>query len=278
MKIGMVLMLAKYFHDDFRPAQPSYGFFRLIVPAVLALVILAGLALMPDPRLIHAMPLLVPLALLAAIEVDSLKRGFSGALDWFGILTFGLLSLLLWSLWIDSYAHGMSPQVARFFRDSETGFQPRFHLGTILAAVFLTALWVVLVRPARRSNRRAVLNWAAGMTLLWGLYSTIWLPYLDSRRSYRSVVEAAAAHLPTQGCVGSRYLGEPQRALFHYFANVVTIRAEVDTRAEDCPALLVQYGRQEGAPPALPGWQVEWEGRRRGDDTERYVVYLKEAP
>ncbi len=251
---------------------------ELRLPAVLALVILAGLALMPDPRLIHAMPLLVPLALLAALEVDSLKRGFSGALDWFGILTFGLLSLLLWGLWIDSYTHGMSPQVARFFRDSETGFQPRFHLGTILAAVFLTSLWVVLVRPARRSNRRTVLNWAAGMTLLWGLYSTIWLPYLDSRRSYRSVVEAAATHLPAQGCVGSRYLGEPQRALFHYFANVVTIRAEVDTRAEHCPALLVQYGRQEGAPPALPGWQVEWEGRRRGDETERYVVYLKEAP
>jgi hypothetical protein len=35
------------------------------------------------------------------------------------------------------------------------------------------------VRPARRSNRRALLNWAAGMTLLWALFSTIWLPYVD---------------------------------------------------------------------------------------------------
>ncbi|MEP7182812.1 MAG: glycosyltransferase family 39 protein [Betaproteobacteria bacterium] len=251
---------------------------ELRLPAVLALVIVGSLVIVPDPRLIHAMPLLVPLALLAALEVDSLKRGFSGFLDWFGILTFGLLSLLMWALWIDSYTHGMSAAVARMVRDSEIGFQPRFHLGTILAALFLTALWVVLVRPARRSNRRAVLNWAAGMTLLWGLYGTIWLPYLDSRRSYRSVVEAAASHLPAQGCVGSRYLGEPQRALFHYFANVVTVRAEVDAHAEDCPALLVQYGRQEGVPPSLPGWQVEWEGRRRGDDTERYVIYVKEAP
>jgi 4-amino-4-deoxy-L-arabinose transferase-like glycosyltransferase len=240
-------------------------------------VILVGLVLMPDPRLIHAMPVLVPLAVLASLEIDSLKRGFSGALDWFGILTFGLLALLMWGLWVDSYTHGMSPQVARLFRDSEIGFEPRFHLGTILVALFLTALWIVLVRPARRSNRRAVLNWAAGMTLLWGLYSTIWLPYLDSRRSYRSMIEAAAPHLGSQGCVGSRYLGEPQRALFHYFASVTTVRAETNARAEDCPTLLVQYGRQEGAPPALPGWRVEWEGRRRGDDTERYVIYVKEA-
>jgi hypothetical protein len=115
------------------------------------------------------------------------------------------------------------------------------------------------------------------MTLAWGLFGTIWLPYLDSRRSYRSVVESVASHLPAQGCIGSRDLGEPQRALFHYFANVVTVRAEADRRALDCPAFLIQYGRQEGTPPALPGWQVEWEGRRRGDDTERYVLYLRDA-
>ena len=56
------------------------------------------------------MPLLVPLALLAALEVDTLKRGFSGALDWFGILTFGLLAALVWWLWFDAYVHGMSPR------------------------------------------------------------------------------------------------------------------------------------------------------------------------
>ena len=84
------------------------------------------LAAMADPRLPHAMPLLVPLSLLASLEIDTLKRGFSGALDWFGILTFGLLSLLMWGLWFDSYTHGMSAEVARLFRDSETGYGPRF--------------------------------------------------------------------------------------------------------------------------------------------------------
>jgi len=34
MKIGMILMMAKYFHDDFRPSLPSYGFLRLIPPTV----------------------------------------------------------------------------------------------------------------------------------------------------------------------------------------------------------------------------------------------------
>ena len=33
---------------------------------------------------------------------------------------------------------------------------------------------------------------------------------------------------------------------------------------------------QPAQPPALPGWHIDWEGGRRGDETERYVLYLKD--
>ena len=250
-------------------AQPG-----IIVPGVLALVILASLLALPESKLHNALPLLVPLAMLAALEVDSLKRGLSSALDWFGILTFGLVALLFWGVWLDSYLNGMSPGVAKLFRDTESGFQPSFHLGTMLAAVGLTVLWVLLVRPARQSNRRTMLNWAAGVTLVWGLASTIWLPYLDSRRSYRWTVEAVAKHLPAQGCLASRNLGEPQRAVFHYFAGIKTVREETSA-SHNCSALLVQYGRLAGEPAAPSGWSPMWTGGRRGDDTERFALYAR---
>jgi 4-amino-4-deoxy-L-arabinose transferase-like glycosyltransferase len=244
------------------------------IPGVVALVMLASLMLMPNPSLAAAIPLLVPLALLGALEVDSMQRDHSGALDWFGILTFGLVALIGWGFWIDAYQHGMSREVARLFRDSELGYRPSFYLAAILAAVFMTVLWLVLVRPARRSNRRAVLNWAAGVTLVWTLYGTIWLPYLDSRRSYRVVVETAARHIPAQGCVASRNLGEPQRAVFYYFAGIRTTREELypDHR---CDSLLVQYARAQLNAPPPPGWKVVWEGTRRGDSTERYALYVR---
>jgi hypothetical protein len=38
----------------------------------------------------------------------------------------------------------------------------------------------------------------------------------------------------------------------------------------------VQYGAIAGAPRALAGWRVVWEGARRGDATERYVLYNKD--
>jgi 4-amino-4-deoxy-L-arabinose transferase-like glycosyltransferase len=251
-------------------AQPAVQ-----IPGVLALVVYLNLLAMPDPKLISALPLLVPCAVLASLEVDSLRRGYSAALDWFGILTFGLLAIVVWGIWIDARLSGMSPAIAALFRDTEVGFRPTFHLSSVIIAILLTLAWIALVRPARRSNRRALLNWTAGVTLAWGLYSTIWLPYLDSRRSYRAMMEDLDAHLPTQGCVTSRNLGEPQRALLFYFAGIATVREETHPMA-DCRALLVQYGAIAGAPPALAGWRVVWEGARRGDATERYVLYEKE--
>lgn len=48
MKIGMVLMLAKYFHDDDRPNQPAQGFLRLIPAAAIALFPTAIVLVQPD--------------------------------------------------------------------------------------------------------------------------------------------------------------------------------------------------------------------------------------
>jgi 4-amino-4-deoxy-L-arabinose transferase-like glycosyltransferase len=247
------------------------------LPGTLAAVVFASLLAMAEPKAIAWMPLLLPLALLASAEVDTLPRGFSGALDWFGILTFGLLATLVWALWLDAYLHGISPTIAHAFRDTEPGYRPQLNWLAIAISMLLTIVWILLVRPARRTNRRAVLNWAVGMTLVWGLYMTIWLPYLDSRRSYRSVAQALARALPPQGCVASRGLGDPQRALLRYFGNIVTVREE--RKADhDCPTLIVQAGRQDDATIMRPGWEIAWTGSRRGDDTERFVVLRRIAP
>jgi 4-amino-4-deoxy-L-arabinose transferase-like glycosyltransferase len=244
------------------------------LPGLMFCILIVVLSAAPEPRAVLGLPLVVPLALLGAAEVDTLKRGYSGALDWFGILTFGLMGALLWGLWLVSLRGGLPEAVARLFRDTEPGYRPSWQLLSVLASLFLTLLWLALVRPARRSNRRAVLNWAAGMTLVWGLLATIWLPYVDSRRSYRPVAEALAAHLPQGTCIAGRNVGEPQRALLEYFADIITVRDETP-QANRCGALLVQVGGDETADAPDSGWEKVWEGRRRGDATERFVLFRR---
>ncbi len=48
MKIGLVLMLAKFFHDDYRPTDDSYGFARLWRPVLISLIPMALVLVQPD--------------------------------------------------------------------------------------------------------------------------------------------------------------------------------------------------------------------------------------
>jgi rod shape determining protein RodA len=49
MKIGMVLMLARFFHDDYRPgAEGHYGFLRLIAPTLIGIVPIVLVLVQPD--------------------------------------------------------------------------------------------------------------------------------------------------------------------------------------------------------------------------------------
>jgi len=112
-------------------------------------------------RAILALPLLLHAFAAGHRELDTLRRGFSGVLDGL-VLTFGLAGVLVWALWLESLRHGLPEPVARIFHDTQPGFQPPVHWLPLAVAIFLSLLWVALVRPAHRSNRRAVLNWAAG--------------------------------------------------------------------------------------------------------------------
>jgi hypothetical protein len=87
------------------------------------------------------------------------------------------------------------------------------------------------------------------------------------------MIQSVTTHLLTPGCVASRNLGEPQRALFHFFAGLETLREEIKPD-HDCPLLLIQYGRESTA-PAISGWRVMWDGHRRGDATELFVLYRR---
>ncbi|MDR2709813.1 MAG: hypothetical protein LBB65_00460 [Burkholderiales bacterium] len=268
----LIWIRARGFNGGFRTPQ-------VILPAVVAITSAAALLLMPDIRSIEAMALLAPLALLAAAEVETLPRGGSAGLDWFGILTFGLTAMALWFFWWDAYLNGLGSYAAELFRDAVVGYQPKFRLRGASIALFLTILWFLLVRPARQSNQRAVLNWAVGMMLIWGLVATMWMPYVDSRRSYEVVAKMLKPYA-TEGCVTSRDVGEAQRAIFYYYAKIKTL-PENDPAAAACPLLLVEYNtanvpaNARNTAPSLDGFKMLKSGNRYGDDTEMYILYRR---
>lgn len=223
------------------------------------------------PRESNALPLLLPLSLLAAGGIDQLKRGASAALDWFGTLTFGLLTSVLWLGWIAQLI-GHPTAVVQWLDSQLPGFQARFHWAQFTLSLAITLLWLLTIIHSRPSPRRAVINWTVGMTVSWILVMTLWLPYVEASRSYAPMMQALQRALPAHfNCLESSGLGEPQRGLLYYYLNLRTRALELEPHAR-CNLWLVQSHPEESfVVPA--GWHLRWSGARNGDRGERFQLF-----
>ena len=243
----------------------------LQLPLVSFAVMLVTLSLAPDIKEVFALPMLLPLTLLATASLAMLRRGAANALDWFGIMTFALLAILMWWGWagllLDNHA-----KITQWLKDYQPGYDPELQTVPFIIALIATALWVVLVWRVGRSMRRSVTNWAAGVTLIWILAMTLWLPWLDSGKSYRNMVASLKQSMPEQyQCVASEYLGEGQRAMLHYFGNIITRRGP----KQRCDLRLIQGDRLSKPLLDETRWEKIWEGSRKGDKNEHYRLYRR---
>jgi 4-amino-4-deoxy-L-arabinose transferase-like glycosyltransferase len=243
------------------------------VPFVGTLVAFVLLVFAGVDREMDALGILVPLAIPAGSAAIALRRGAANALTWFSLMTFSLIAAASWFMWF-AMMTGVPERTYRNVMKLVPGFEPGFHWLPFAVALGLTAAWAVLVARCDRSTLRSVPFWTAGITLAWGLATTIWLPWIDHGKSYATVGAGLARALPQKvACVESRGLGETQRAAFHYHAGLVTLRAEAHGRTR-CPYLLVQSVASQ--PAADPGreWRRVWDGGRPRD-RERYLLYRR---
>ncbi|MDO8464556.1 MAG: glycosyltransferase family 39 protein [Gallionella sp.] len=241
----------------------------LHLPLVAFGAMFVALSFVPHIKEVFALPMLLPIALLATASLSSLKRGAANALDWFGLMTFALVAILMWWGWagllLDNHA-----KITLWLKNYQPGFEPEFQAVPFTIAIVATVLWLVLVWRVGRSMRRAVMNWLLGITLVWTLAMTLWLPWLDSGKSYRGMVSSLQKAMPKQyQCVGYDYLGDGQRAMLHYFGNIVT-RHDPKHR---CDLRLIQGEKLSRPLLEETRWKKIWEGSRKGDKSEHYRLY-----
>jgi 4-amino-4-deoxy-L-arabinose transferase-like glycosyltransferase len=243
------------------------------VPFVGTLVGLALLLFMGRPREMDMLALLIPLAIPAGAAAMGARRGAANALAWFAVMTFSLAAGYMWFMWLATLV-GFPEPISRHAARLEPGFVMRIEWAPLVVAVLLTVAWLVLVNRAERTTLRSITFWTAGVTLVWGLATTLWLDWIDYGKTYRPVALSLRKALPPNvRCVESRGLGETQRAVFHYHAGLVTRRAEV-YGATDCPYLLIQASARERAIEPGGNWRRVWEGSRPRD-RERYQLYRR---
>lgn len=232
------------------------------------------LAYIDTARSLAALPLLVPLVLLAVPAATTLRRGAANALDWFGMMTFTLLAGLAWLGWV-AMSFGVPARLARQVLRLEPGFVMTVSPWWTGAAVAMSASWLWLLVALPRHRARAVVRWAAGMTAFWTLLMLLWMPWIDYGKSYRAVAVSLKNALPAgHGCIGGANLGAAQRASLDYFAGIRTLAAGTPAGARCRLLLMHETGRKPDPDPGA-GWHKLWEGRRPGDRYELFRLFAR---
>lgn len=227
-----------------------------------------------ESRELYALPMLIPLTLLAVPAIEPLRRGAANGWHWFSIMVFTFFVIVFWFYW-GALELGVPARLHSHLHTLRPGYDFGFRWLPFLVGIAYTAGWFTLLAKLPRSPERPLMVWAGGITIAWALLATLFIGWLDTAKSYRSMVADMNRAMPAQyRCFASRDLGEPQRALLHYFAGIRTDRVEVKPQAFACDLLLAQ-GRPLDEQVMTQDWKKIWEGHRPGDKDERFRLYQR---
>lgn len=245
------------------------------------LIVLSGFAILTAAsgrRELYLIPLLPPLALIAAQCVHTLPEWLDVLMRKVMVVVAGTALAVMWVAWLGwrvGWPAALAERVERFAPGLASG-TGRLAVGL---AVLYSAGWVVLYGLGRVVPRRWDWAWAGGMTAVWGVAMLLFMPIMNHGNGYRSMFEGMVARMPTGGreslIQGCRF-GESQRAILEYYFDVVTRDVERYGELPDTEYYLVQMSGGAKVPYAPKGkWKTVWEGARPGDRRERYILLGK---
>jgi len=257
-----------------RARGPGISRPAIVLPLTGFVITLVVLSSSSPARELYALPLLLPLALLAAAAPESLRRSATNAWYWFSAMTFTFFVVVFWFYW-SGLELGVPARLHEHLHRIRPGYGPGFKWLPFTLGVAYTLFWLTVLASFKRSPMRPVVVWGAGITTSWALLAILFIGWADNAKSYRSMIVSLQQTLPGQyDCVASIELGESQRALLHYFAGIVTQRQEARVARRECDLLLVQ-GRPQLEIVTGAAWEKIWEGARPGDKDERYRLYRR---
>lgn len=246
--------------------------FQLIITFfVVALFFLSLAAARKD---INALPLLLPLVALGAGSVEYLKRGAAAALNWFGVILFGLIGFLIWLGWV-AMMTGHPAKIKERVQFLSGATELHLNWLALIIAILITIMWVFVCLRAKQTNKSTVTNWAVGMTFGWGLLMTLWLPLIDSAKSYQAVFTSLNSTLPKPyTCISSLNVGQAQRLLFDYYTNI-KLKPFESVQQLNCDLYLIQDEKGSGKMQPGSEWNLIWSGKRAADRKESFRLFQR---
>ncbi len=245
---------------------------HISVPLGIAAVgVAASLAMGGNDR---ALMLALPaLAVLAAFALPTLHRSTSAAVDWFSVFFFTSCAIAIWVIYAAMHT-GLPSRPAANVARLAPGLEPAFSAIELALAVLGTLAWLWLVKWRTGRHRhplwKSLVLPASGVALCWLLLMTLWLPLLDHARSYRTLVERIAVHVPRGACIAAPGVPRAQIAALEYLGGwrVDAAHPWADTGCD----FALQMERRGQPRAASEGWRLVARERRPTDRDEITAV------
>lgn len=243
------LALGAIWHAHRRLARTA----ELHLPLI-AVAVLTASALVPAwSRDGALLPLLLPLALLAAYGVDNLRRGAAQAFYWFGVLLFAFLALAFW-LYFSAIEWGYPTKLALHLARLTPTYQPgSVATSSYILAAGATLLWIIATPLFPRAKNRPILIWATGMILVWVLITALFRPWIEAGWAYRPLIADMSRHLPAGACLKTQV--DPA------MKTMLRLHRKAPEQAS-CPWTLKLVSQKSGKAKTPSTKTVIWEGYR----------------
>jgi len=259
----------------FRMSRREHPLYQ--IPLVFGVVTLVVLVASSSNRPLYAMPLILPFVLIAVPVLDLLPGRAKTIGNRLSILLFGGAAIIVWFTWL-AMMTGKPAAVALKLQAFQPDYLPHVQYGLLVVAVFYSLAWLFLVVYVTRSSDNYYLNWALGIVLVWGLIMTLWLPALNSGSSFGAAFTSLKSSMPTQySCIVRKGLGESERAMLEYYANVRTVSAD-NPEAKSCDLMLEQRSGKSPKPKDPSPWQELWTFNHPSVDPKDVFTLYKKGP
>lgn len=230
-------------------------------------------------------PLIAPLSVLAAIGLSTMKRSLVGLIDWFALLCFSFLAVIVWLGW-SAAIFSWPTKIANNLEKLSPGYQASSPGFELFIALLATTAWLLLIiwrsrRPKgqHRALWRPMILSCGGVTLIWCLLMTLWLPRIDYAKSFNLVSQRLATNIKTPStCITYYKVGLTQISLLNYHSKL-TFKAG-SPGSHECQYLLIEDSLKTNLEKKRDilknnDWQTLWTGNRNSDRHERFILFQR---
>ena len=239
-----------------------------ILQACIIMIILILLLALSSGRCEEAtiFPIIIPMVLLASVEIDTIRISIVSLLNWFSLFVFGAGGVGIATLYIAlNFGHPLDLfKQAQFYAPS---YVFTFNFWSIVLAFIISGIWVFMITRKHIRGREMVSNWASGSTFVLVLFVSLCLPWFNSLLSFKDLVAGSTSFLNHDSCIATDGYNNLQSALWYYYADVRLVPI-TDINNSTCRQALLSVADK---PFSDAHWHVLWSAKRPVD-AKRYVL------